>query len=183
MATIGHYPPAGENQAALGSIPGARFTEGVVFAVDGPEPVGPEAASAVLVLQGTLDRDDKAQQFWSRAAVTLRAASESPGFIRFIAFGDGLSNYALGFWRTHDDAMAFFRSSSHREAVKELDETGNQYGHFAGLFTTEKPHERHVYCDACGTRNVVPRERCATCGNELVDVFKTQTSAMGRPVS
>src|SRR5579859_2776752 len=138
VATLGQYPPAGETQIAMGSIPGVRFTSGVVFAVDGPDPVGPEAARAVLVLEGALDDDAKAQQFWSRAAVTLGAARESPGFIRFVAFADGLTNYAVGFWRTHDDAMAFFRSSSHTLAMRELNATGNQYDHFAGLFNAEK---------------------------------------------
>jgi len=178
MATIGHFPPAGENQGALGGIPGARFTEGVVFAVDGDDQVGPEAAGAVLVLQGTLDRDDKAQRFWSRAAKTLRDARESPGFIRFIAFSDGLSNYALGFWRTRDEAMAYSRRQAHREASAELHRTGNQYTHFAGLFTADKVHERHAYCDACGARNLMPRDRCAECGKELIDVFKTQDAAV-----
>jgi hypothetical protein len=164
MATLGHHPPAADNQAALGSMPGVRFTEGVVFAVDGPAPVGPEAAGAVLVLQSVLDRDDKAQQFWSRAAVTLRAARERAGFIRFIAFGDGLCNYAIGFWRSPDDAMAFFRSPSHAAAMHELDASGNQYGHFAGLFKTDRLHERHVYCEECGS------------GNALIDVFKIQSA-------
>ena len=99
MATLDQFPPAAQNQATLGSIPGVRFTEGVTFAVDGPDGVGPEAASAVLVLQNTLDRDDKAQQFWARVADTLREARDSTGFIRFIAFADGLSNDAIGFWR------------------------------------------------------------------------------------
>jgi|SRR5579864_371998 len=174
MATIGHYPPAAENQTALGSIPGARFTQGVVFSVDGPDPVGPEAAGAVLILQSALDRDDKAQQFWGRAATTLKAARESPGFIRFMAFGDGLAHYAVGFWRTHDDAMAFFRSAPHQDAMHELDRTGNQYTHFAGLFRSDSPHARHVYCEKCRTRNTMPRGLCEKCGNELVDIFKIQ---------
>jgi heme-degrading monooxygenase HmoA len=177
MATIGQYPPAGANQMAMGSIPGVRFSEGVVFAVEGPDPVGPEAAQAVLVLEGALDQDDKAQQFWSRAAVTLREARESTGFIRFIAFADGLTNYALGFWRTRDDAMAFFRSPTHTEAMRELDATGNQYEHFAALFNADRQHERHVYCEGCGKRNVMPTEQCVDCGNELVDSFKVQSAA------
>lgn len=174
MAVISQYPPAAENQMAFGSIPGVRFTEGVVICVDGADPVGPEAAGAVLVLHGYLDRDDKAQQFWARGASTLRAARESPGFIRFIALADGLSNYAFAFWRTHEDAMAFRNSQVHTEAMHELDATGNQYGHFAGLFRTDRTNHRHVYCERCLTRNVMPRESCEQCGNQLVDVFKEQ---------
>lgn len=181
MAVISQYPPGPENQMAFGSIPGVRFTEGVVFSVEGDDPVGPEAAGAVLVLQGYLDGDEKAQQFWARGASTLRAARESPGFIRFIAFADGLSNYALGFWRSHEDAMAFRNSQVHTEAMRELDATGNQYGHFAGLFRTDRARDRHVYCDRCRTRNVMPAERCSSCGNELVDLFRTQAAAAGAP--
>jgi hypothetical protein len=176
VAVISQYPPAPEHQMAFGSIPGVRFTEGVVFSVEGDDPVGPEAAGAVLVLQGHLDSDAKAQQFWARGAGTLRAARESPGFIRFIGFSDGLSNYALGFWRTHDDAMAFRNSQVHVEAMHELDATGNQYGHFAGLFRTDRTHHRHVYCERCLTRNVMPADRCAGCGNTLVDGFKPQVA-------
>lgn len=177
MATIGQFPPAPENQMAMGSIPGVRFTEGVVFSVEADEPLGPDGAGAVLVLQGSLASDDKAQQFWSRAAATLRAARESHGFIRFIAFADGLSNYGLGFWQTYDDAMAFRKSVPHREAERELAETGNQYQHFAALFRTDRVHERHTHCERCGTRNTMPREVCQGCGNELVDVFMLQAAS------
>ena len=162
---------------AFGSIPGVRFSEGVVLAVDGDDPVGPEAAGAVLVLQGALASDDKAQQFWARAATTLRAARESDGFIRFITFSDGLSNYAIGFWRSHDDAMRFRNSRPHMDAIRELDATGNQYQHFAALFRSERVHERHTYCERCGTRNTMPRETCRQCGNALVDVFKLQAAS------
>lgn len=177
MATIGQFPPAPENHMALGSLPGVRFTEGVVFSVEADDPVGPDAAGAVLVLQGSLASDDMAQQFWARSATTLRAARESDGFIRFIAFADGLSNYALGFWRSYDDAMAFRKSLPHREAERELNETGNQYQHFASLFKTDRVHERHTYCERCGTRNTMPREVCEKCGNALVDVFKLQAAS------
>lgn len=183
MATIGQFPPAPENQMAMGSIPTVRFTEGVVFSVEGDDPAGPETAGAVLVLQGTLASDEKAQQFWSRAATTLRAARESHGFIRFIAFADGLSNYALGFWRTYEDAMAFRKSVPHRDAERELAETGNQYQHFAALFRSDRAHERHTYCERCGTRNVMPREVCQGCGNELVDVFALQAASNHEGVS
>jgi heme-degrading monooxygenase HmoA len=155
----------------MGSLPGARFTEGVTFAVDGPTPAGPEQAGAVLVLQGTLAAEDMAQMFWQRAAQTLREAMDSPGFIRFIGFNDGLCGYALGFWRTTEDAEAFAKGRAHGEARRELYRTGNQYTHFAGLYRATKENNRHFFCEACGAVTNAPATECSGCGNPLVDVF------------
>lgn len=174
MAELGGYPPEGEAAQLMGELPGARFTHGVTFAVDPAEPAGPESAGAVLVLQGTLASPDDAQMFWGRAAVTLRAAMDSPGFIRFIGFGDGLCSYALGFWRTVDDAQAFARASAHRDAERELQDTGNQYTHFAGLFRLESSSGRHFHCEACRRTTAAPAKECSHCGNPLVDAFEQQ---------
>jgi hypothetical protein len=171
MTELGAYPPSGVAGQMMGSLPGARFTEGVTFAVDGGCPAGPERAGAVLVLQGTLAAEEMAQMFWQRAAATLRAAMDSPGFIRFIGFSDGLCGYALGFWRTVEEAEAFAKGAAHAEARKELYRTGNQYTHFAGLFSATKPHARHFFCDACGAVTNAPAKSCGQCGNALLDVF------------
>ena len=174
MATIGHYPPPPEVQGAVAGIPGVRFTEGVVIAIEGDAAAGPETAGAVLVLAGGLADEAKANQFWSSAAVTLKAVQSAPGFIRLLTFADGMANYLVAFWHTHEDAMAFRNGQLHRAAMRELAETGNQYDHFAGLFRTETTHLRHVYCETCNTRNTMPREACAHCGNTLVDVYRVQ---------
>lgn len=170
MAELGQYHPEGEAAARMGALESARFTPGVVFSVE-REHVGPEAAGAILVLQGTLADPVKAQQFWSGAATTAEAVLKMPGFIRMIGFGDGPETYALAFWRTVEDAQAFTRGIAHRDAVKELHATGNQYSHFAALFAPVAPRKRHIFCEQCGVQNDV-RERCAQCGNPLVDSFK-----------
>ncbi|HEX6488921.1 MAG TPA: hypothetical protein VF137_08655 [Candidatus Dormibacteraeota bacterium] len=177
MAELGAYHPEGDAAQLMGELPGARFTPGVTFAVEAPAALGPEAAQAVLVLQGTLASPDDAQTFWGRAAVTLREAIASPGFIRFIGFGDGLSNYALGFWRTVEDAQAFARGSAHRDAERELRETGNQYSHFAGLFQLTSGSGRHFYCEQCRHVTAAPATECSNCGNPLTDVFGQQVTA------
>jgi heme-degrading monooxygenase HmoA len=169
MAVLGQYHPEGETAARMAALTGSRFTPGVVFSVE-KEHVGPEAAGAILVLQGTLADAEKAQQFWSRAASTIESALESAGFIRLIGFGDGPETYAVAFWRTLADAEAFTKELPHREAVKELYATGNQYSHFAGLFAASQQRKRHIFCDQCGVQNDV-HERCAQCGNPLVDSF------------
>lgn len=178
MAELGTYhpDPQGDGARRLGGLPGVRFTPGMVFSIESG-PIGPEATGAVLVLQNTLDTNEKAQQFWDRAALTLEAAQGSPGFIRFIGFSDGLENYGLGFWRTAEEAQAFAKAVTHREAVKELNATGNQYSHFAGLYRAEAVHRRHIFCDACGVQNDV-RDRCAQCGNALVDSFRRTGAAV-----
>ena len=183
MATIGIYPPPPEVQGAVAGIPGVRFTEGVVIAVEGDAAAGPEAAGAVLVLAGGLADEAKADQFWHRAVVTLRAVQTAPGFIRLLTFADGRANYLVAFWRTHEDAMAFRNEQVHRDAMHELAETGNQYDHFAGLFRTEREHLRHVYCERCNTRNAMPREVCSQCGNALVDVYRVQSRSNGHAPS
>jgi len=170
MAVLGQYHPEGEVAARMGALEGVRFTPGMVFSIQ-RESAGPEAAGAVLILQNTLVDPDKAQQFWSRAATTMEAALHAPGFIRLIGFGDGPENYALAFWRTLEDAQAYAKGMTHREAVKELHATGSQYSHFAGLFAVTQPRTRHIFCEQCGVQNDV-RERCAQCGNALVDSFR-----------
>lgn len=170
MAVLGQYHPEGDAAARMGALRGSRFTPGVVFSV-ARELVGPEEAGAILLLQSTLSDADKAQQFWSRAATTIEAALDAPGFIRLIGFGDGPETYALAFWRTLADAQAYARALPHRDAVRELHATGNQYSHFAALFEASRPRQRHIFCDQCGVQNDV-RERCAQCGNTLVDSFR-----------
>jgi len=175
MAVLGPYHPEGDVAARMGALQGARFTPGVVFSVE-KEQVGPEAAGAILVLQSTLADAEKAQQFWSRAASTIEAALGSAGFIRLIGFGDGPESYALAFWRTLADAEAYASALPHREAVKELYATGNQYSHFAALFAAASPRKRHIFCEHCGVQNDV-RERCAQCGNALIDSFSRVEAA------
>ena len=174
MTKLAAYPPGPEAQGVIGSIPGVRFTHGVAIGVDGAEPVGPEAAGAVLVLHTALDTEEKAAQFWNSGAKVVKAASESPGFIRFIGFGEGLSTYGIGFWKTREDAAAFAKSLPHTDAMTELRDTGNQYGHYAALFDAVHPRKRPIYCDSCGHRNTVPAERCEKCQNELADLFKVE---------
>jgi hypothetical protein len=174
MAELGNYPPEGAAVAAMSTIPGLRFTPGTVVGVEGPVPVGPEEAGAILVLASSLSDSEKAQQFWLQAAETTRVARESPGFLRFIAFSDGLIYYGIGFWRTLEEAQAYARTQSHRSAVAALYRTGSQYSHFAGLWTAATNSGRHFFCDRCGTPSLAPTEQCSSCGQPLIDGFRLQ---------
>ncbi len=170
------FPPSPENEVLFAQIPGFRQTPIPVVAFDGPEgDRGPEAAGAILVLHMTMvDDNERTQRFWRQVALTSRAASETPGFMRMIAFFDGAANWALGFWRRVEDAQQFARSRSHLEAVKEMHEANFEYMHYAGIWQPVETRARHAYCDGCGAEVVMPAATCPSCGRPLVDVFILQ---------
>lgn len=182
MPTLQVFPPGASTEALLAEIPGFRQTPVPVVAFDGPEPdgsLGPEAAGAVLVLHMTMIDEERTQAFWRQVALTCKAASQTKGFIRMIGFFDGMANWALGFWRTVEDAQAFAKSRSHVEAIAEMHEKSFEYTHFAGLYQPVEQRVRHAYCDACGVEIVMPRDSCPSCGTEIADVFRTQATNGG----
>lgn len=173
-ATLQVYPPSAENEALFAEIPGLRQTPIPVVGFDGPDgDLGPEAAGAVLVLHVTMVDEERTQAFWRQVALTCKEASQTPGFIRMVAFFDGAANWALGFWRTVEDAQAFARSGVHLGAIAEMHEKNFEYSHFAGLFQPVAPRARHAYCDSCGTEVVMPANACPLCGTDIADVFVT----------
>lgn len=168
--------PEGAAAGRFAELPGVRFTEGVVFGCDGEIAVGPEAAGAIVVLQGTVADPEKGQAFWGRASEVAHAARESEGFIRFIGFNDGLSNYGLGFWDTPEHAIAFARGRAHLDAVAEQFRDLNQYSQFAGVWTTHTVRPRRFFCE-CGHATTAPASNCESCGAEVTDVFVLQSPA------
>lgn len=185
MPTLQVFPPSPANEALFGQIPGFRQTHIPVVAFDGTEPdgsLGPEAAGAVLVLHMTMVEPERTQAFWRQVALVCRSASRTRGFIRMIAFFDGTANWALGFWRTVQDAADFARSPAHLEAIAEMHEKNFEYMHFAGLYTPVEQRVRHAYCDSCGAQAVMPQAACTSCGNEFTDVFRQQWSGVPAPM-
>jgi heme-degrading monooxygenase HmoA len=178
MPTLQYYPPTEEAGALVSQIPGVRFTEVPVLAVDGPDgALGPEAAGAVMHLHMTMVDEEKTAAFWRQVAITLKAAAGAPGLIRFVAITDGLSQDAVAWWRSVADAKAFAQSDVHRAAMAEMDEQGFEYTHFAGLWQLVEPRERHVHCDACGSTATMPADSCPSCGAEVADVFRLRNGA------
>lgn len=173
--TLQVFPPNAENQELFGQIPGFRQTPIPVVAFDGPDgDLGPEAAGAVLVLHMTMVDEPRTQLFWRQVALTSKAASESPGFIRMIAFFDGAANWALGFWRSVDHAQTFAKSRAHLDAIKDMHAHTFEYTHFAGIFAPVQTRPRHAYCDSCGAEIELPAESCPQCRRGLADVFRLQ---------
>ncbi len=173
MATLQVFPPNAENEALFATIPGIRQTPLPVVGFDGPDgALGPEEAGAVLVLHMTMVDEERTQLFWRQVALTCKAASETPGFIRLIAFFDGAANWALGFWRTVEAAQAFARGTAHAEAILDMRRHTFEYTHYAGLWRPVSARTREFYCDVCGAETLFPAERCARCGNPVADVFR-----------
>ena len=178
MPTLQYYPPTEEAGAIVSQIPGVRFTEVPVLAVDGPDgALGPEAAGAILHLHMTMVDEEKTRAFWKQVALTLQAAASAPGLIRFVAIADGLSQDAVGWWRSVADAKAFARSAAHRTAMEEMDRDRFEYTHFAGLWELVEQRERHSVCDACGASTTMPATACVSCGTEIADVFRLRNGS------
>jgi heme-degrading monooxygenase HmoA len=177
MTTLQVFPPNADNEALFAQIPGLRQTPIPVIGFDGPDgQLGPEAAGAVLVLHMTMVDEGRTQRFWRQVALTSKAASETPGFIRMIAFFDGCANWALGFWRTVEDAMEYAAGGAHRQAIADMKAHQFEYSHFAGVFQAVRPRTRETWCERCGAEVLMPAHSCPSCGNALADVFVLQNA-------
>jgi hypothetical protein len=128
-------------------------------------------------LHMTMIDEEKTKAFWMQVAITLKEAADAPGLIRFIAITDGLSQDAIAWWRTVEDAKTFAASTVHEAAIAEMNKVGFEYTHFAALWELVETRHRHVYCDACGTKNVLPSNGCRKCGASLADVFLIQNGS------
>ena len=183
MAQLRAVPPGEEARGRIAAIPGVRFSEGVVLGIDGAEPLGPEAAGALQILHMTAVDPELTENFWNRTSALKTLLPTREGFIRLIGFFDGLSAYALVFWRTVEDAQAFAGSSEHAAAADELFETHFEYTHFIGVWRAERIHPRTFHCDACGQLTHAPAETCTACGTSLHDVFVEQHAAVPTPTT
>ena len=177
MESLKAFAPDDEAKAIMQSVPGARFTPGMVVGFDGPDPVGPEAAGAVMVLHMTAVDEADTQLFFKRTNHLKTLLPSVPGFIRMISLFDGLSGYAIAFWRTPEDALAFGRDTAHREVMREFYAKPYQYSSFVGLWTAHTVRRRHIYCSSCRAAHDAPAQNCARCGTPLLDVFREQAVA------
>jgi heme-degrading monooxygenase HmoA len=175
-AALRTFAPGDEAKAIMQSIPGARFTPGMVVGFDGPGALGPEAAGAVMILHMTAVDEDATQLFFRRTNELKTLLPSTPGFIRMFSVFDGLSGYAVSFWRTPEDALAFGRDTAHRQVVREFLAKPFQYSQFVGVWSAHSVRRRHIYCAACGTSNDAPADACSHCHEPLLDVFKQQAA-------
>ncbi len=168
---IGSFPPDDASKAAAMSVPGTRITPGVVSALDGPVPAGPEAAGALTLLHTTFADSDGAQRGYRNFATMKEDFRTRPGFLRWLTFNDGPHGYALGLWRTTDDVEAFVAGSAHRAAAREQRERPFEYSQFAGVWAAHSVGRRVLYCERCRAATAVPADVCSSCSNPLDDPF------------
>jgi heme-degrading monooxygenase HmoA len=171
-------PPPAEVLSRLTAIEGVRVAPTVLATQEGPDRhLGPEGAGAVLVLQATFADEARAAVFWQTAVRLMEQLAEAPGFIRRHNFTDGPHYTLIAFWRTADDAHAFFASPDHQSAMRQLFRDRWQYSHFAALWELKTRHDRVIFCQRCDGVTPTSERRCRGCGIELYDPYRPAASA------
>ena len=85
----------------LTAIEGLRIAPAILTTQEGPDHhLGPEAAAAVLILQGSFADERGAAAFFLKAAELFQRLAVAPGFIRRFSFADGRRGYSIQLWRT-----------------------------------------------------------------------------------
>jgi heme-degrading monooxygenase HmoA len=165
-------PPPPEAIARMTAIEGVRITPTILATQQGPERhLGPEAAGAVLILQATFADESRAAEFWSTAAGLMEQLATAPGFIRRVNFTDGPHYTLIAFWRSREDADAFFSSDHHQAAMHDLFRNRWQYSHFAALWEMTTPRQRVIFCQQCDGVTPATAGTCSGCGTDLFDPY------------
>lgn len=168
---VAPFPPDDTSRAAAQAVAGTRLSPGVVTALDGPAPAGPEAAGALTLLHTTFADDAGAQRGYRNFAAIKADFRSRPGFIRWLTFNDGPHGYALGLWRTVDDVVDFVRGDPHKAMAREQRDRPFEYSQFAGIWAAHTIGRRTIYCERCQHPNAAPAHSCARCGSQLDDPF------------
>jgi heme-degrading monooxygenase HmoA len=170
-------PPA-EVIAKITAIEGVRIVPTVLTTQQGLERhLGPEAAGALLILQGTFVDEQGAAAFWLKATELFERLAQAPGFIRRFSFADGPHGTLIALWRTASDAHAFFASDQHQAAMRELYRQRWAYSHFAGLWEMTTPRQRVIFCQQCDGVTPAKDRVCQGCSTELFDPFAVPSPA------
>jgi len=167
-------PPPPDAIARMTAIEGVSVAPSMLATQQGPDrQLGPEGAGAILILQATFVDEAKAAGFWQTAAGLMEKLATAPGFIRRYNFTDGPHYTLFAFWRTIEDAHAFFSSDEHQAAMRELFRNRWQYTHFAGLWETAAPRQRVIFCQICDGITPSTETHCTKCGTELFDPYRS----------
>jgi heme-degrading monooxygenase HmoA len=166
-------PPPVEAIARMAAVEGVRIFPTVLATQQGPDRhLGPEAAGALLVLQATFVDEQRAAEFWQTAAGLIERLAGAPGFIRRLNFTDGPHYTLIAFWRSVEDAHAFFSCDEHQAAMRNLYRGRWQYSHFAGLWEMNRPRQRVIFCQRCDGVTPAAEATCSGCGTELFDPYR-----------
>lgn len=165
-------PPPAEAVVAMNAIDGLRIVPATLNTQPGPERhLGPESTGAILLLQGTFAEQARFEEFWTYAARLMELLSTAPGFIRRYNFADGPHYTLMAWWRSIEDAHAFFARPEHQAAIRATFERRLQYTHFAGLWQVATPRQRLFFCQACDGITPSSEPACTGCGSPLDDPY------------
>jgi heme-degrading monooxygenase HmoA len=99
----------------------------------------------------------------------MKVLATAPGFIRRYNFSDGPHYTLMAWWRSVDDAHAFFARPEHRAAMRTTFERRWNYTHFAGLWQTADQRQRLFFCQHCDGITPSTEPACTGCGSPLED--------------
>lgn len=163
-------PPPEEAIARIAALDGVRLVPTTLNIQTGPAShLGPESADAILVLQGTFVDRALFEEFWHDVADVLALLAAAPGFIRRYNFADGPHYTLIAWWRSIEDAHAFFDSPGHQQAMRKTFERRWNYTHFAGLWQSASAHRRLFFCQSCDGVMPSTESACAGCGSPFPD--------------
>jgi heme-degrading monooxygenase HmoA len=163
-------PPPVEAQAAMREIDGLRIVPTMLNTQTGPAGhLGPERAGAILVLQGTFADPARFEEFWLLVIDLFALLARAPGFIRRYNIADGPHYTLIAWWRSLEDAHAFFETPEHQAAMRSTFERRWNYTHFAGLWQAASPHRRLFFCQVCDGVTPSTDPCCTGCGVPLFD--------------
>jgi heme-degrading monooxygenase HmoA len=165
-------PPPEEAITAMQTIEGLRIVPVMLNTQSGPEGhLGPESTGAILVLQGTFADEDLFQEFWIHVVGLMEVLATAPGFIRRYNFVDGPHYTLMAWWRSVEDAHAFFARPEHQAAMRMTFERRWNYTHFAGLWQQASSRQRLFFCQACDGVTPSTEPSCTSCGAPLPDPY------------
>jgi heme-degrading monooxygenase HmoA len=165
-------PPPEHATSAMSAIQGVRIVPVMLNTQSGPEAhLGPERTGAILILQGTFAEQDRFDEFWETVVVLMELLATAPGFIRRYNFADGPHYTLMAWWRSVEDAHAFFARPEHQAAMRTTFERRWNYTHFAGLWQVSSPRQRLFFCQSCDGITPSTESCCTGCGTPLDDPF------------
>jgi heme-degrading monooxygenase HmoA len=165
-------PPPADATAAMQAINGVRIVPVMLNTQSGPEGhLGPESTGAILILQGTFVDEQRFNEFWDHVIELMRLLATAPGFIRRYNFADGPHYTLMAWWRSVEDAHAFFATQEHQAAMRKTFQRRWNYTHFAGLWQTAEQRQRLFFCQTCDAVTPSTEPSCAGCGSPLDDPY------------
>lgn len=165
-------PPPVEAVEAMRQIEGLRIFPIMLNTQSGPDGrLGPESAGAILILQGTFVDEQSFSEFWTTVVELMTMLVAAPGFIRRYNFADGPHYTLMAWWRSVDDAYAFFARPEHQAAMRTTFKRRWNYTHFAGLWQTVDQRQRLFFCQQCEGITPSTEPACTACGTPLDDPY------------